>query len=128
MRLVKNNYVYWEFIRNLRNMDGVRQGFIEQEHISQEQHEHYMKENSCFFYICLDHDIPVGYIGVINDDIRIATHPNHQGKGVGSFMLNEVMKIHSTAFAKVKLENKSSLKLFESCGFVRRYYILEKID
>jgi len=128
VRLVKNNYVYWEFIRNLRNMDGVRQGFIEQEYISQEQHELYMKENSCFFYICLHNDIPVGYVGVIKDDIRIATHPDHQGKGVGSFMLNEVMKIHPTAFGKVKLENTASLRLFESCGFVRKYYILEKID
>ena len=126
MKLVKNKYIYWEFIRNLRNLDGVRQGFIKQDHISQKQHEEYMKENSKSFYVCLDNSSPVGYVGVIEDDIRIATHPDYQGKGVGAFMLNEVMKIHSTAFAKVKIENKASLRLFESCGFKQKYYILEK--
>ena len=50
MKLVKNSYIYWEFIRNLRNMDGVRQGFIEQDIISKESHEQYMKKNSEFFY------------------------------------------------------------------------------
>ena len=68
----------------------------------------------------------MGYVGVIEGDIRIATHPDYQGKGVGSFMLNEVMKIHPTAFAKVKMENEASLNLFESCGFKKMYYILEK--
>ena len=126
MKLVKNKYIYWEFIRNLRNLDGVRQGFIEQEYISQEHHEKFMKQKSDFFYICLDETTPVGYVGVIQEDIRIATHPDSQGKGVGSFMLNEVMKIHPTAFGKVKIENKASLKLFEGCGFKKKYYILEK--
>ncbi len=126
MELVSNNYIYWEFIRTLRNMDGVRQGFIEQEYISQNQHESYMKENSNFFYICLDKTTPIGYIGVIQNDIRVATHPDHQGKGVASFMLNEVMKIHPTAFAKVKIQNEASLRLFESCGFTKKYYVLER--
>ena len=126
MRLIKNSYIYWEFIRTLRNMDGVRQGFIEQEYISQNQHESYMKKNSNFFYICLDKTTPIGYIGVIENDIRVATHPDHQGKGIASFMLSEVMKIHPTAFAKVKIQNEASLRLFESCGFKRKYYVLEK--
>ena len=126
MELVSNNYIYWEFIRTLRNMDGVRQGFIEQEYISQNQHESYMKKNSNFFYICLDKTTPIGYIGVIENDIRVATHPDHQGKGIASFMLSEVMKIHPTAFAKVKIQNEASLRLFESCGFTKKYYVLER--
>tara|TARA_R110002126_G_C10486643_1_gene502631 strand:+ start:3877 stop:4257 length:381 start_codon:yes stop_codon:yes gene_type:complete len=126
MELVKNNYIYWEFIRNLRNMDGVRQGFINQDIISQQDHEAYMKKNSNFFWICLDKGRFIGYTGVIENDIRVATHPDYQGKGVGSFMINEIMKINPNAFAKVKLENQSSLRLFESCGFKKKYYILEK--
>lgn len=68
----------------------------------------------------------MGYIGVIDYDIRVATHPDFQGMGVASFMLNEVMKIHPKAVAKVKIENEASLRLFEKCGFKKRYYLLEK--
>ena len=126
MKLVKNSYIYWEFIRNLRNMDGVRQGFIEQDIISKESHEQYMKKNSEFFWICIDKGHPIGYIGIIDYDIRIATHPDHQGNGVASYMLNEVMKIFPNAIAKVKVDNPASLRLFEKCGFVRKFFLLEK--
>ena len=126
MKIVENQEEYWEFIRELRNMDGVRQGFIQQEHISKDSHHRYMKENCNFFYICLDKGSPIGYIGVIDYDIRVATHPQYQGKGVASFMLNEVMKLHPKAVAKVKIENEASLRLFEKCGFKKRYYLLEK--
>ena len=107
-------------------MDGVREGFIEQNIISKENHEAYMKKNSGFFWICVDKGEPIGYIGIIDLDIRIATHPNYQGKGVASFMLNEVMKISPKAVAKVKIDNHASLRLFEKCGFVKKYYLLEK--
>ena len=40
--------------------------------------------------------------------------------------LNEIMKIYPDAFAKIKIENEASLRLFESCGFKKKYYILEK--
>ena len=126
MELVKNKYVYWDFIRKLRNLDGVREGFIEQEIISEEDHERYMKKNSSFFYICLDKGSKMGYIGIIENDIRVATHPDHQGKGVASFMVNEIMKINKKAVAKVKIDNMASLKLFERCGFEKKYYLLEK--
>ena len=125
--LVKNKPEYWEFIRNLRNMKGVKQGFIQQKEITKQQQDQYMKKNNDFFWICVDKHKPVGYIGVIDDDIRVATHPNYQGKGVASFMVNEIMKIYPSAMAKVKIENKASLKLFERCGFIKRYYILEWI-
>ena len=126
MELVKNNYIYWEFIRRLRNFDGVRQGFIQQTIISPQDHENYMKKNSHFFYICVDKEAPIGYIGIIEKDIRVATHPDHQGKGVASFMVNEMMKSHPSALAKVKIENTASRKLFERCGFEIKYYLMEK--
>ncbi|HBY66907.1 MAG TPA: hypothetical protein DEG69_03525 [Flavobacteriaceae bacterium] len=126
MELVKNEPKYWEFIRQLRNMDGVREGFIQQKIISKEHHIEYMKKNSTFFYILLDKDIPICYIGNIDNDIRVATHPDHQGKGAATFALNELMKRYPDAVAKVKIENKASLRLFEKCGFKKKYYLLEK--
>jgi RimJ/RimL family protein N-acetyltransferase len=124
--LVKNNYAFWEFIRCLRNMEAVRQGFIEQKEIYPEQHERFMKSYSDCFYICLVDKEPAGYVGVIDDDIRVAVHPDFQGKGVGTFMVNGLMEMHETAYAKIKLENTASIKLFEKCNFTKRYYILEK--
>jgi ribosomal protein S18 acetylase RimI-like enzyme len=125
MELVKNSYLYWEFIRNLRNLEGVRQGFIQQKTITQESHQEYMKKYSDCFYICLHNGQPMGYIGVIEEDIRVATHPDCQGKGAASFMVKEIKKLYPTSVAKVKTENKASLGLFKKCGFKIKYYLLE---
>ena len=124
--LEENERKYWEFIRNLRNDSRVKRGFIQQRHICCGEHEHYMKKEGKKYYICLDKETPVGYIGVIERDIRVATHPDHQKKGVAKFMVEELMKKHPESFAKVKIENEASLRLFESCGFKKKYFILER--
>ena len=126
MEFVKNQEEYWEFISNLRNHDDVKLGFIRQDHISRQNHLHYMEKHGENFYICLVDDEPAGYVGVIDRDIRVATHPDFQGKGVGKFMINALMILYPDSLAKVKIENTPSLRLFEACGFTKRYYILEK--
>ena len=126
MKLIPNSPHYWEFIRELRNMDGVRQQFVKQDLISPVAQATYMLQYNNNYWICLIDEKPAGYIGVIEDDIRVATHPNYQGRGVGSFMINEVMKIVPTAHAKVKLDNAASIRLFEKCGFKKKYYLLER--
>jgi len=124
--LERNKKEYWEFIRDLRNDHRVKTGFIQQGHIGEDEHYVYMKSFGGNFYICLDKGVPVGYIGIISSDIRVATHPDHQGKGIAKFMVNEIMNMHPGAVAKVKLDNVASLRLFESCNFKKKYYILEK--
>jgi len=126
MELIQNSPKYWEFIRTLRNMEGVREGFIQQETIDEIQHATYMLQYNNNFWICLDNKTPAGYVGIIDNDIRVATHPDFQGQGIGTFMIVEVMKINPLAYAKVKLENEASIKLFERCGFKKKYYLLEK--
>lgn len=126
MELVPNEPKYWEFIRTLRNMDGVRQGFVQQTHITPEIHEKHIKKYGHLYYICIEDGAPMGYVGAIEEDIRVATHPRYQKRGVGKFMINELMKLQPTAVAKIKMENHASVALFEACGFVKRYYILEK--
>lgn len=127
-RLVKNEPIYYEFIRDLRNDKRVQPGFVEVVNITQQQQEAYMKKYGDCFYICLlnETDKPVGYIGVINDDIRIATHPDYQKQGVGSFMIREISNIFPDAQAKVKIDNDISMKLFKKAGFKIKYYLLEK--
>ena len=107
-------------------MDGVREGFIQQEHIHEEYHKAYMQAWGDCFFICLYKGEPAGYVGIINKDIRVATHPDFQGKGIGTFMINTIMQKYTDSEAKVKIENEASLKLFEKCGFKKKYYILEK--
>lgn len=125
-KLVDCSEEYWEFVRLLRLDDRVIDGFIKTIPISTEQQIEYMKKYSDCYRIALIDGKPAGYIGVIEDDIRICTHPDFQRKGVGKFMVNEGLKIWNNAFAKVKIENEVSLKLFESCNFKKKFYILEK--
>lgn len=126
MDFVQNQEQYWEFIRQLRNDARVKSGFIQQDHIAKENHLKYMEKYGKNFYVCLIDGNPAGYVGVIDRDIRVATHPDYQGKGVGKFMINALMNLYPDSLAKVKIENTASLRLFEACGFRKKYYILEK--
>lgn len=126
MELVKCTKEYWEFVRTLRMDERVIDGFIQKVHITSEQQVDYMNRYADCYRIALVDNIPAGFVGVIDDDIRVCTHPEFQGKGVGKFMITECMKLWPTAFAKVKVDNQASINLFESCGFKRQFYILTK--
>ena len=126
MKLVENIPRYYEFIRELRNNKSVKKGFIQQDHIGYQSHQLHMQQYAGCYYICLIDDKPVGYVGNIKEDYRVATLPQYQGQGIGTFMVCELMSKFPNAVAKVKIENIASLRLFEKCGFKKKYYILEK--
>lgn len=134
MHFVENEIVFWEQIRQIRNHELNKKGFIQQHEITPEEHDSHMKSHGACYYVCLEDNVQgygsttrvLGYCGVIDNDIRVAVAPSEHGKGVGTFMINELMKRHPHSFAKVKLENAASLALFEKCGFKKKYYILEK--
>ena len=126
LEFVKNKKQYFEFIRNLRNDSRVQDGFIESSKITQEQQIEYMKTYKNNFYICLSDGNPVGYIRQIDGDIGVCTHPDYWGKGIGSYMINELMKIHPECYARVKLDNIASVKAFEKVGFKKKYYLMER--
>lgn len=126
MKLEECTSIYWEFVRVLRNDERVSSGFIESTYITKEMQNAYMNTHSMLYRIATIEGIPVGYVGVIDDDIRVCTHPDFHGKGVGKFMINKCLDIWPTAFAKVKIDNEASIKLFEACGFARKYLILTK--
>tara|TARA_B110000879_G_C10953572_1_gene424676 strand:- start:234 stop:638 length:405 start_codon:yes stop_codon:yes gene_type:complete len=117
MTIVDCSREYWEFVRLLRNDPRVSSGFIETGLVSEEDQLKYMHVNSKFYKVCLIDGISCGYFGVIDKDIRICTHPKHQRKGVGSFMLREIVKYFPDAIGKVKLNNSKSRGLFSSAGF-----------
>ena len=117
MELVNCTNQYWEFVRTLRMDARVIDGFVETIPITETQQISYMSNNAQYYRIALVDGKPAGYVGVINDDIRVCTHPDFQGMGVGKFMINECMNIWPTAVAKVKHGNEASSKLFLSCEF-----------
>lgn len=123
--LTKNKKKYWEFIRALRSNKSVENGFINKAQISKKEQEIYMNKYNDNYYVCLNEQIPCGYIGEINGDIRLCTSPEFQGQGVGTFMIKEFTKIKKNIFAKIKVENISSIKAFEKAGYEKKYFLLE---
>ena len=121
----KNKKKYWEFIRLLRSDKRVQSGFIEQSTVTRKEQETYMNKYNNNYYVCLCDNVPCGFIGEIDGDIRLCTNPEYQGKGIGSFMIREITKIRPNIFAKIKLDNISSLRAFEKAGYVKKYYLLE---
>jgi len=117
MRLVGNKEEYWEFIRKLRNDERVKKGFIKQGYITKNEQKEYMSRYHKQYFICLKNKKPVGYIGEVNMDIRLAVLPEEWGNGIGKFMLREFIKIVPSAYAKVKKDNDRSRKMFLSAGF-----------
>jgi RimJ/RimL family protein N-acetyltransferase len=126
LKLIPNESKYWEFIRLLRSDERVQEGFIQvTPQISKREQEIYMEKYNDNYYICLSQNTPCGFIGEIDGDIRVCTHPNHQGKGVGSFMISELTKLRPNIYARVKIDNLSSIKAFEKAGYEKKYFLLE---
>ena len=125
LELKENNKNYWEFIRILRSDKRVQSGFIEHSKITTMDQDTYMNRYNNNYYVCLCDDIPCGFIGEIDGDIRLCTAPEYQGKGIGTFMIREITKIRPNIFAKIKVDNMSSLRVFEKAGYVKKYFLLE---
>lgn len=127
VKIVKATQEYWEFVRYLRTCKENTEGFEQQVEITPEQQINYMQKYADNYLICLDGETPVGFVGSIDGDIRVATHPDHKGKGYGKIMIDAIMNDFPESYAKVKIENEASLSLFRSSGFVPKYVILHKI-
>lgn len=125
-KLIPISEKYFDFVRELRTCDENINGFIEQVQITSEQQNDYMLKHGHNYYICLYNNEPVGFVGVIDNDIRVATEPKFKKLGVGKFMINEIIKIYPNAKAKIKVDNLASLNLFKTCGFQIEFLILKK--
>ena len=122
---VKCTKEYWDFVRVLRNDPTVQDGFIENAHITPKMQIGYMTKYADDYRVCLLGDTPVGYFGVIDDDIRVCTSPQYQGKGCGQYMMKECIEIWPTCFAKIKIGNTASERLFLAAGFKPKFTIFK---
>ena len=116
--------IYWEFVRNLRNE--FRKSFVEQSYIGVDSHEAFMSLYSSGYLVCLNKSEPIGFIGVKGSDIRFAVAGEHQGKGIGVFMLEEISRRFPNSIGKIKIDNKASIRTFEKAGFKKTFVIMEK--
>lgn len=117
LRLVHNEPKYYELIRELRTNPKNIHGFVERVEITPEQQVRYMIEHGKEYQICLLGDVPVGFVGVVNEDIRFAVHPDYHNKGIGKFMISKLILENQNVSAKVMHNNIASRRVFESCGF-----------
>jgi GNAT superfamily N-acetyltransferase len=124
LELVNNDENYYEFIRLLRLNPLVAYGFVQQTDITPEQHREYMSQYKGCYYIGLVDGIPAGYVGAVGDDIRVATLPEYQRIGLGSFMVRELIKRHPKVYARIKIDNNISMAFFKSLGFDLAFYIM----
>ena len=115
-RVVPNHPIYYDFIRDLRNTPECSKGFIEQIYITPEMQVEYMKKYKDNYFICLVDGIPAGYVGVIDNDIRVCTAPGIEKRGVGTFMLDYIKEAYPNATARVKEDNEASVALFKKSG------------
>ncbi len=114
---------YYEDVRKLRNSQ--KKYFIQQNEITPIQQKIYMSVYKNCYYVCLYKNKFAGYIGVIANDIRICVVPKFRTKGIGKFMIREIIKIYPEAYAKTKIGNQIIEDFFEECGFKIRYKIYE---
>jgi RimJ/RimL family protein N-acetyltransferase len=124
-KFVKNEQKYYDFIRLLRNANH-NGGFVEGCNITESQQEKYMETYKENYFLCLLNNKPVGFAGQIEGDIRVAVSPDHFGQGIGKFLINELMKLYPTAYAKIKIDNPQSMSVFTKCGFKQTYIIMEQ--
>jgi GNAT superfamily N-acetyltransferase len=124
LELIENEEKYYEFIRLLRINPMTALGWVQLDHITPEQQKVYMAQHGKGYYICLADKVPVGYIGAVGDDLRVATLPEYQRKGLGSFMVRELLKRHPNVYARIKIDNNISITFFKKLGFKLSYYIM----
>lgn len=125
----------WEIIRAIRNHPENCQYFGNQS-VNFNEHRMHMIEKQDYYRMCVVEQegkyvdgvlkLCVGFVGVVDNDIRLAILPEFKNMGIGTFMVKEMLKLYPNLCAKVKIENENSLKLFEKLGFKKKYYVLEK--
>jgi len=131
MHLVKCDYRYWDFVKELRSHPTVQSGFIDQvQKIEYPDQTRYMSKNWENFWVLLDDNTCYGYIGLIGphkNEITYCVHPKYQGNGYGTIMVeNLISRIQNISiWAKVKCDNIASCKVFEKINYFKNKYIYE---
>lgn len=96
-------------------------------------------ENGCIMVVVEIDNKVVGYAGLYpsGDITNVAVIPNEQGKGYGTELVKELIKVAKIndiekLFLEVRVSNIKAIKLYEKCGFekisVRKKYYKDGED
>lgn len=117
LEIKEANSKYWQFIRELRTHPLLKEGFISQGDITPSDQIAYMKKYHKSYWVAIIENTPIGFVGVVDNDIRVAILPDYQKRGYAKQLIEFVNKKYPDAIARVKVENLASLKLFQSAKF-----------
>lgn len=120
----KGNNIFYDEILKIRNI--TKNSFGNNNEIDKYTHYKFMNKHWYNYYVAMWDGKVVGFGGVVDDDIRVAVDPNHQKKGIAKNIITRIVKDFPQGYATIKADNFASQKLFESCGFKKTWYILEK--
>ncbi|MBA3750500.1 MAG: GNAT family N-acetyltransferase [Nitrosopumilus sp.] len=117
----------WQFILDIRNEKEVRDASLNDEIISKETHQKYMKKleertTNVYQRIILYNKQTVGYVKVVDEEISYMIMKEFRGKGIGSqffvIVFKELKELGITKIrASIRIDNVSSLNLGQKMGY-----------
>jgi RimJ/RimL family protein N-acetyltransferase len=108
-------------------------GFFTNKQFPYEEHIRFMNDHAHQYYVGQVLPIPgpfvfsilnwwkferVGFVGVVDDDWRVAVHPDHKGQGYATEMIQTIMPRYPNTYARILKGNEASLRTFTKCGFI----------
>jgi len=120
LELVNCSSKYYEFIRKLRTDPEITKSFLSQAKISKDDQIKYMTKNCDGYFICLKNDLPVGFIGIVAKDLRLAVSKNGHKQGIATFMLSKINEMNLDYDVQIKSDNVASINFFKKNGFIKK--------
>lgn len=120
---VEKNRDYWYEVLLIRNLNAV--GFGDTNQIDWVTHTEFMFKNHEHYFVMVEEGRTVGFVGCVNNDIRVGVHPQFQNRGYGKQLIFFIKEKYPDGVAKIKDGNEASVNLFTSCGFQPTWHILE---
>ena len=113
---------YWEAIREIRNDQRI--GFKQTSLIDPETHKTFMQKHCQNYRVATEkneedgEERVIGFVGVVGDDGRIATHKDYTGRGVATFMWSGLSKEYPQITHRCLRDNHLALALNKKFGYV----------
>jgi len=113
---------YWEAIRNIRNDQ--RYGFKNTSLIDRETHKLFMQRHSQNYRVAVEkndeygNERVIGFVGIVGDDGRLATHEDYKGRGVATFLWSSFAKECPPLTHSCRRDNLVALALNRKFGYV----------